>query len=80
MITVINSVISRYFRSSPMINLGRWGVECENGKRILAHRANVDHCGPCGFDEYKNVEKRYQEIDNNIKFYKERASKKLENI
>lgn len=69
MITVINSVISRYFRSSPMINLGRWGIECENGKRILAHRANVDHCGPCGLDELNDVEKRHEEIKNNIKFY-----------
>jgi len=69
---IINTTFKRYFMNTPVTTLGRWGIECDNGKKILTDYANVDHCGPCGFDEYKNVEKRYQEIDNTIKFYKEK--------
>ena len=77
---IINTTFKRYFMNTPVTTLGRWGIECDNGKKILTDYANVDHCGPCGFDEYRNVEKRYQEIDNNIKFYKEKQEKQEKNI
>ena len=45
-----NFPISSYLfkNKNQILNLGRWGVECEKGKGILADNANVDHCGPCG--------------------------------
>lgn len=52
-----------------ILNLGRWGVECNVKKGILADNANVDHCGPCGRHDAK---KKYEEIDKTIQFYKDK--------
>jgi|UniRef100_A0A6C0CX01 hypothetical protein len=66
-----NFPISSYlFRNkNQILNLGRWGVECDKGKGIIADNANVDHCGPCGTTD---VKKKYEEIDRNIQLYKNR--------
>ena len=59
-----NFPISSYLfkNKNQILNLGRWGVECEKGKGILADNANVDHCGPCGTsDVKKNMKKLIQQ-------------------
>ena len=62
------------FMNTPMqYTLGRWGVLCEDRKKIVIDRANVDHCGPCGTDNVINVDERMKEIEKNIEFYKFRA-------
>ena len=64
-----NFPISSYLfkNKNQILNLGRWGVECEKGKGILADNANVDHCGPCGRHDHKN---KFKDIDKSIEFYK----------
>ena len=74
--TISSSLIAmlpkRLFGSNQMMALGRWGIECEKGKAILADRANEDHCGPCGFNGPQDVEKIHKQINENINFYKNR--------
>lgn len=69
---MIRNIILNLFKSPTQYSLGRWGVVCENRKKILMDRANVDHCGPCGTDNVINVEERMKEIDKNIELYKSR--------
>lgn len=69
---LINNLPKRLFGSHQLMALGRWGIECEKGKAILADRANEDHCGPCGFNNPIDVENQLKQINENIKFYNER--------
>lgn len=69
---MIRNIILNLFNKPMQYSLGRWGIVCENRKKILMDRANVDHCGPCGTDNVINVEERMKEIDKNIELYKSR--------
>lgn len=52
-----------------ILNLGRWGLQDEKAKGIMADYANEDHCGPCGRHDYKT---KFKDIDKSIEFYKNR--------
>lgn len=47
-----------------ILNLGRWGVQDEKAKGIMADYANEDHCGR---HDYKT---KFKDIDKSIEFYK----------
>ena len=57
---------------SEIISLGRWGVVSQKGKNINTDNANEDHCGPCGTYD---VKKKYEDIERNINYYKNKSKK-----
>lgn len=58
--TVMNTIFPYNFvfyeKSKPLV-LGRWYIyHSEDKKSIKADYSNLDHCGPCGFDELRDVQ------------------------
>ena len=59
------------FRNKKQIlSLGRWGIDCDKGKAINADNANEDHCGQCGTNINYDPKQKYQDIEKNIEYYK----------
>ncbi len=57
--TVMNTIFPYNFvfyeKSKPIV-LGRWHINHSDDKKtIKADYSNLDHCGPCGFDELRDV-------------------------
>jgi hypothetical protein len=76
----ITSIVKRIIKKESQTSLGRWGVSCQEAKKLVADRSNVDHCGPCGYDESKNPEDKYEYIIKSIEYYKNKERAKLKEI
>lgn len=45
---------SLFFKQKPT-QLGRWSLlECSDALQKRIDMANIDHCGPCGFEQISN--------------------------
>ena len=46
--------LSPFFKQKPT-QLGRWSLlECSDALQKRIDMANIDHCGPCGFEQISN--------------------------
>lgn len=51
---IIYNFIS-FRKKTTIIGLGRWKLlECNNKIHRKVDWANLDHCGPCGYDKFQN--------------------------
>ena len=76
----ITSLVNRLIKKETQMSLGRWGVSCQEAKKIVADRSNVDHCGPCGYDESRNPEDKLEYIIKSIEYYKNRERQRIKQI